>query len=366
MSHPWLLFCPYLPISPDEVVAFSDWELGSLESFNDRWADSRFKDQAAAFLQKFVGPHGEPIGNPAILCKAGKPLDGQKPPDEELSALRLSLVFAYVNGNPRSQTGPQEGWATLTADNAELHAWPIDLDHGRVTLTRGELVRVSVGGYTISDRDLVLRPPLDLHMPGFVCHPDRLVMTGTYETVLRSLRFPGEAPTADRVRVALEWFEKAWLNTSAIQWPERLVYLKTAFEALTGTHENWKSARTLRQMFEALPHTTEKDSETLVWSPDEKPVHLRTWGKGNSTRITDLEDWFIQFGEARNAIVHRVELPSPEYCGSNPTYSGPFVFTAEYLLRGVIKVLLSKLGFENAWWPELRRAIKAACEGQEV
>ena len=38
-------------------------------------------------------------------------------------------------------------------------------------------------------------------------------------------------------------------------WPERLVYLKTAFEALTGTSTNWKSARKLRKTFEALPHT---------------------------------------------------------------------------------------------------------------
>lgn len=81
---------------------------------------------------------------------------------------------------------------------------------------------------------------------------------------------------------------------------------------------------------------------------------------------TDLEHWSIEFGKARKAIIHRVELPDPEYCGSNPTYNGPFVFTAEYLLRGVIKVLISNLGFEDAWWPELRRAIKAACEDDEV
>lgn len=366
MPHPYLLFCPYLPPFPDRVISFADWELGSLESFDERWADSRFKDQATAFLQKFVGPHDKPIDNPAILCKAGKPLDGQEPTDEELSALRLSLVFAYVDTNPRFQSDTQEGWATVTDDNAELHAWPIDLEQGRFTLTRGELVTVNVGGYTISDRDLVFRPPRDLNLPEFVCYPAPLVLTGIYETALRSLRFPGDAPTADRVRVALEWFEKSWLNTRAIQWPERLAYLYTAFEALTGTHENWKGARTLRQIFEVSPHTAKRDSETLVWSPEEKPVHLRTRKKANSIRITDLEHWFIESGNARNAIIHRVEIPKPEYCGSNPTYNGPFVFTAEYFLRGVIKGILSNLGFENAWWPGLRRAIKEASYGEEV
>ena len=291
---------------------------------------------------------------------------------EELRALGLSLVFAYVDSNPRRQADTEEGWAIVTADNAELQAWPIDLEQGRVTLSRGDLVEVKVGGYEIGDRGLVLRPPLDLHMPMFARSPDPLILDGIYRTVLRSLRSPNETPTADRIRVAVEWFEKAWLNTCAIRWPERLVYLKTAFEALTGTHTNWKSARRLRKLFEALPHTTARDSEILVWSPAEKPVHSRRWcdksGEPVSTCITDLEDWFIAFGDARNTIIHKVGLPELEYSGSNPSYNGPFFFTAEYLLRAVIKVLLSnEPGYENAWQSELWRMVfDAACEGEEV
>ena len=133
-------------------------------------------------------------------------------------------------------------------------------------------------------------------MPILAPSPDPLMLTGVYETVLRSLRSPGGNPTADRVRVAVEWCAKAWPNTQAVQWPERLVYLKTAFEALTGTSTNWKSARKLRETFEALPHTTEKDSDILVWSHEEKPAHTRTWvdknGQSQSTLITDLEHWF--------------------------------------------------------------------------
>ena len=114
---------------------------------------------------------------------------------------------------------------------------------------------MNVAGYKISDPDLVLPTPRDLHIPTLAPSPDPLMLTGVYETVLRSLRSPGGNPTADRVRVAVEWWAKAWPNTQAVQWPERLVYLKTAFEALTGTSTNWKSARKLRKTFEALPHT---------------------------------------------------------------------------------------------------------------
>ena len=70
MPHPYLLFCPYLPVS--EPIAFADWELGPLQSFEDRWADPKFKDQATALLSKFVGPDHKPIANPALLCRKGK------------------------------------------------------------------------------------------------------------------------------------------------------------------------------------------------------------------------------------------------------------------------------------------------------
>ena len=372
MPHPYLLFCPYLPLSLDEPVAFSDWELGPLESFKNRWADSRFKDLATTFLTKFVvGSNNESINNPALLCKAGKQLDGQKPSDEEVRALELSLIFASVDRNPRKRVEDSHGtWTIVTADNAELYLWPIDLEQGRITLSAGELVTVKVAGYKISDPDLILRPPRDLHMPIGACSPDPLVLTGIYETVLRSLRSPREDPDADRVRVAVEWFAKAWPNTQAVQWPERLVYLKTAFEALTETSTNWKSARKLRKDFEALPHTTGRDSAILVWSPEEKPVHTRTWSDKNcesqSTLITDLEHWFIAFGDARNTIIHEGELLEPTYSSSNPDYNGPFFFTAEFLLRGVIKVLLSKLGSENVWRSERWRTIDAACESGDI
>ena len=97
MPHPFLLFCPYLTLSPDKSpFAFADWELGPLESFNNRWADPRFKEQATAFLSKFAEPSNERIDNSALLCRKGKPLDGHRPLPEELTALELSLVFALL------------------------------------------------------------------------------------------------------------------------------------------------------------------------------------------------------------------------------------------------------------------------------
>ena len=61
----------------------------------------------------------------------------------------------------------------------------------------------------------------------------------------------------------------------------------------------------------------------------------------------------MAFGDARNEIIHEGKLPPLTYSGSNSAYHGPFFFTAEFLLRGVIKVLLStEFGYENAFRPE--------------
>ena len=364
MPNPCLVFCPYLPL--DKPVTFDVWELGPLRFFEDRWADRRFKDKATAFLRKFVGPHGKKIKNPAILCRKGTKLDGKQPSREEVRSLELSLAFAFVDGNPRSlPENRDEGWGRVTTDNAELYGWRIDLKQDCITINAGYMVLVTTGGYKICDNNLI-GPPLDLYMPPRNLAPDPLVLTGIYETVLGSLRSPGENLTADRVRVAVEWFTKAWRNTATVQFPERLVFLKTAFEALTGTSSAWKSAQKLRLFFEELPDTTARDSKILVWSPTEKSIIPRSWrdrcGQTQNSCVTDLENWFMEFGKARNTIIHEGTIPPLMYSSPNPTctnYNGDFVFTAEFLLRGAIKVLLStKLGYKDAWLPECIRTIQ--------
>lgn len=367
MAHPYLLFCPYLPLR--ETEKFADWELGPLQSFEGRWADPRFKDQATAFLRQFVGTNNKPIENPALLCREGRQLDGEEPSPEELEALRLSLVFAFVDGNPRSRPENEEdGWAMVTADNADLHVWPIDLEQGRVIKRTGGLVATQTVAFETSNRKLVLSPPVDLHMPSFVRRPDPLVLTGIYEVVLGTLRSRGASPGPDALRVAVDWFAKAWRNTATVEYPERLVYLKIAFEALTGTSRNWNSARWLRRTFEALPDTTAEDSEFLVWSPEERPVHEVSWedrcGRVQSRLITDLEHWFMEFGRARNTIIHEGTTPELTYSDSNSAYGGPFFATAEFLLRCVIKVQLSKLGYSDAWRPQFLRLLEEAFEEQ--
>lgn len=81
--------------------------------------------------------------------------------------------------------------------------------------------------------------------------------------------------------------------------------------------------------------------------------------------LTDLQLWFMAFAQARNDIIHQGASPSLDYAGPTTAYDGHFVFTAEFLLRGVIKVMLGPFGFPDVWRSAAWRAVKAAYEELE-
>ena len=335
---PYLAFCPYLAVN--EPVEFGDWELGPLAVFEERWADLKFKTQAKAFLAKFIDGGEQPIEHPSLLCRRQGWIDGTRPSSQEIEALEAAIAFAFLDTNPRC-TSSNRQQHVITADNTELFIWPIDVDAGYVTVTTGIMVRTVIGGYRIGDENLTIRPPLDL--PRFIdsCTVDPMCLEAVYQTVWQSLQTPGDV-TANRIKAAIGWFVKTWRNTATVTFPDRVVFLKTAFEALSGESKSHLNARFLRKLFEAIPRTAPLDSTRLVWSPTERPVRTHTAKNGKTyPQITDLEKWFMAFAEARNEIIHEGKSPSLEYSGSNAAYDGHFVFTAEFLLRAAIKVRLS-------------------------
>jgi hypothetical protein len=369
MAHPYLAFCPYLSVR--KVIEFADWELGPVEAFDERWSDAKFKAQSKAFLAKFVDSAGKPIEHPSLLCRRGGQIDGQLPVPEEIEALEAAIAFAFLDENPRrTPKTAGQGWGLLTADNAEPFFWPIDVDAGYVTVTTGLMVRTLGGGYQIGDAELIIRPPLDLHLPLGSCHADAMCLEAVYKTVLSSLQKPGANPTADHVKTAIGWLAKAWRNTATVHFPERVVFLKTAFEAMTGTSKSHVSAQKLRQLLEAVPNTSSTDSELLVWSPAESPVHTWTFmknGKPQTVQVTGLEHWFMSFADARNTIIHQGVVPSLAYTHpQNGGYEGQFAFTAEFLLRAVVKVSLAPFGYPDLWRSAIWRAVKAAYDELEA
>jgi hypothetical protein len=75
----------------------------------------------------------------------------------------------------------------------------------------------------------------------------------------------------------------------------------------------------------------------------------------------------VTFADARNTIIHEGVVPSLTYANpSNAEYEGPFVFTAEFLLRAVIKVSVAQFGYPDLWRSATWRAVKAAFEQLEA
>jgi hypothetical protein len=137
---------------------------------------------------------------------------------------------------------------------------------------------------------------------------------------------------------------KAWKNTTSIDFGDRIVFIKTGFEALTGTSDSRASADALRQLFESLPDTASRD--TLLWSPTEQPRHSRTY-KDRATKrmvtvteqLTDLEHWFMAFASARNEIIHDGTIASLNYSEQGSAYNGPLFHRAEFVLRAAVEGL---------------------------
>lgn len=368
MALPCLAFCPYLHVP--KPIAIADWEIGPVDAFADRWADDKFRKQSEAFLGKFVDENGKPIEHPSIVCRRNAKIDGTPQTPQEFEALVSAIDFAFLDGNPQhSPKTRTNAWSVLTSDHTEFFVWPVDVNEGEVVVTTGLMVRTKSGGYRINDNKLIIRPPLDLHASLGSHSADEMCLKAVYKTVLSSATSPGANKDADRIRVAIGWFAKAWRNTATVHYPERVVFLKTAFEALTATSESNESAAFLRTLFEGIADTQPGYTEQLVWSPDEKPVHERKWkdkkGVEQTEYLTDLQLWFMAFAQARNDIIHQGASPSLDYTGPATAYHGHFVFTAEFLLRGVIKVMLGPFGFPDVWRSAAWRAVKAACEELE-
>jgi hypothetical protein len=363
-THPILGFCPYLPVN--EIFTFGGWELGPLHMFDGRWTDPAFEKRAKAFIAKFTDSKGKPIENPSLLGRRGQQVDGAAPTFQEVEALQHAIAFGFLDSIPRLGTENEgnDSWSLITSDNAEVFFWPIDVESGYVTVTSGIMIRNIGGGYKIDDKELIIRAPLDLHMPAFKQTADPVVLEAVYQTTLESLLTPKEDVIADRIRVAVAWFTKAWRNTATVRWEERVVFLKTAFEALTATDRSHLSAAQIRQWFEELPDTSPSDAKKLIWSPAETERFTRIWtsgGKQKTEQLTDLEHWFMSFGDARNCILHEGSVPVLTYKEAGSNYNGAYVFTGEFLFRVIVKVLLTRVGYDDLWRGETWRIIKAAC-----
>lgn len=358
---PVLLFAPYLTMI--EPVEFGPWWLGPASSFDGAWHSDRFKELALQLLRAFRKPNGEPLDDPALLGHRELGVGGELPSEEELRAIQRALHFAVLDSNPDWQPGDgNEGLWMSTSDNSEVFAWPINLEDGRITITRGAMVRIHIYGYQISD-DLVISAPEELWLP----RPwpiDQETLAAIYEVL--TAQNLGDREFASRIGLAIDWLALAWRNSPSVTFEQRVVMLKTAFEALTGQSRTYEAADWLDERFGKLAEAGANKwaTEHLLWSPLEQKS--RIWKQNaNEEKCTDLGHWFRSFGRARNEIIHDGKAQSLTYEAEGSAYQGPYVNIAERVLRETIRVCLRDFGFHDLWVSPLYRKLKRAFEAAQ-
>ncbi len=353
MTAPVFSFFPYL--SMREPVEFGPWWLGPAERFQGYWHSPRFRELSLQLLGAHRDPFRRQIEAQAILAHGSRGVGGEPPPEDEYLAVQRAVHFAVLDSNPPWSTD-RDGWQVRTTDNSDLFMWPIDLNDGSVALQSGSMVCRMTAGYEIT-------PTLEIPAPKeLVVQFSRNLDGELLDVLYRVLANPdlGDRDLARRIGVAIDWLAHAWRNSPSITMEHRVVMLKIAFEALTGSDKTHKSAIRLERAFRNLDQAGigEDQADHLLWSPKESKRFTRTWGSGNHEACTDLVHWFHALGSARNNIIHEGAAKALEYQEEGSAYNGPLVNIAERLLRETIRVCLRDFGFDNLWEPAVRRSIR--------
>lgn len=362
-----VLALPYLPL--DKPVRFSGWTVGPLDAADGRWASAEFEARAKEFFSKFRDVNGNPIAHPSIAFRSERGVDGALPEWREWEALELALTFAALDGNPPYGEGDEGHWVS-TADNAALWVQPISIRTGSIALGNGLLVTVLAGGWTTADPDFVIPAPLELNIPMRTrIDPD---IAGAIYNVASGAHDGVNAALAGRITTAVRLHAKAWRNTKSFGYEDRVVILRTAFEALTDATKGPAARAELERTFRRLRRVgarSDDDTEHLLWKPSKRRIRTYTYTKKGQRcvdRLTDLGHWFSMFGEARHQIVHEGVTPPLMYREPGSAYRGPMFFIGERVLREAVRAALLSFGYADLWRDMWSRSIRRRFEQVEA
>jgi hypothetical protein len=281
-----VLLFPYLPINRRAHVG--SWELIPFRLFDARDArDARADKQARQLFDLYELPRGAggPLG--ALVRRArGKVGDRVRP--SSLPPLRRAVLAALLDANPADR---DFGHGVATADNAVLYGHRISRD-GSLAATYGELVTTLIGGLRLGTDHSAIHPPIELPTPMLARDLDERFAEA-------SLRVIGQdSDEARRVSAALDCLDLAWRNSTSTTQQMRIPALYSGFEVLLGVGNG--RLRMARALSSRLGRDSARKREH-VWRqrPESSP---------RRDLFSDLEWWFMRFGELRNAIAHGDEL----------------------------------------------------------
>jgi hypothetical protein len=258
------------------------------------------------------------------------------------------------------------GHFLATTENAELFLQPVVEEDGSIAYRKGgSLKSVLTGGYKIGQEAI---PLPDATVP--ILRP-MMVSTKLAAAVFNALITA--STKTDHIRIALEWHTVAMSNPAAVTLQQRLIAIKTAFEALLGTSNSRECAQRLRTLFESVTklHLHLLPWVGVLWSPKERTNLVRQYttkkGAIKKDMRSELEDWFMTLAAARNSVIHDGVLSIVEYAApvERPLsrYKGTLFWRGERLVREAIKaslgskVLLCARLDEEASWAELTKLL---------
>lgn len=357
---PAVALLPYLPLA--EPVRFNGYRLGPLGDFGGPWDSRELEAATAKFAALFVDGSGRPVERPTLLASEQAGVDGSLPDIGTRQALIGAIGFAVIDANPLwSEESARQGWSVATADNADLWFQPIDLDTGSIATAVGSKVQTLRGGGTLDGPPIP--PPVELHLGVGRRKLDEELLDALHRVL------SGSTPTVDRGRLqtAIRWHLKAWFNSGSISDEDRILFLKVAFEGLSGTEKSTETAKRLNLLFGS---TMEQEGspigiDALLWSPWEP-----TLARSHRSQVEDrqlFEHWFMAFASARNEIIHSGRVARTDYSEPTSPYTGPLVETADRVVREAIKVMLGRCGFPAVWRSGFARAaLRAANHLREL
>jgi hypothetical protein len=282
----YLGLVPYMRVS--DPVEFSRWWLGALDDYQGAWVSSDFEAQTRKLAAAYRDAQGEPLARVTLLADRENGAGAVVPSGPLVDAIQGALDLAVLHQNPRWSLDGR-GWRVATADNAEIVFWPMHPQTGFVTLTRGSLVRSFDGGYSL-DQPFTIQTPLEVNVRDVNIDPDLLGAATDLFTA-------ADAGPNYKLRIAIRWLAKAWRNTASLAVDDRLIMLRTGFEALVDDCDtSEQAAQLLSEIYEPLRSNREitiASTEHLLWSPDEQATLPFRWttrsGKQRESLLTPLE-----------------------------------------------------------------------------
>ncbi|HEY6722628.1 MAG TPA: hypothetical protein VI197_01315 [Polyangiaceae bacterium] len=335
--YPILSFFPAVQFARN--LELGEWVIGTPPS-TTAWRPPPFRELATALLES---SERSEFKKPALLWHREHGFDGSAPEDAEVRAIQAAVRFALLDYNDQVPRDYNTAYRLATSENGVLYRQPID-EVGRSVAHEmgGALKSALVGGWKIGERPVSL--------PDATQAIDRPVRVSQCLSAAVYAGLLAEGQAAQRMAIAIEWHAVALANPRAVTLQQRIIALKTGFEALFGESNSVVCARALRRLFEdaTRAHHALFPWPGCLWSPTER-VDLPRQYKDRKGRIkpvirSELEDWFVAFADVRNSIIHEGRIPTDAYQAppERPLsrYAGHFFWIGERVLREAIKATL--------------------------